>query len=47
MSELATLQHDEQDHMVSMIKPRFLTGQATMMFMDDPLTNLPAFVKVV
>ena len=29
--------------MVFMIKPQFVTGQSTMVFMDDPLTNLPAF----
>ena len=44
MLELTTLQHDEQDH--SVIKPQFVTGQSTMMFMDDPLTNLPAFHMV-
>ena len=32
--------------MVFMIKPRFVTGQSTMVFMDDPLTNLPAFHMV-
>jgi hypothetical protein len=42
MLELATLQHDEQDHGFY----GFVTGQSTMVFMDDPLTNLPAFHMV-
>ena len=44
MLKLTTLQQDDQDYGF-VIKPQFVIGQSTM-FMDDPLTNLPAFHMV-